>query len=385
MKMILKRLSLALAALAFMAQAPPAAPPAKTSVAVYPLKAVGAVEKSLAATLTSLLTNELTKSPNLIVIKESMLEEVMKRQAMNMSDLCDSTMCQVEIGKLVQAQKMMVVELSKLGSRYLMTFDLVDVKTSAMDYSDRVECACTEDQLDLLVAAAGVKVRNHFGESVPIPQLPQAAGVQPTPQGAQAFLPAQPSPKTFQEFHPPGTKGGPMVFVSDFKFYIDKYEVTNQDFQECVAGGGCKKTKKTSRFDAPNQPVVYVNQEEARTYCQWAGKRLPKEQEWQEAAQGADGREYPWGNSAPNCNLAHNNACEIGRTLPVGSKPAGASPYGAMDMAGNVMEWVEEKDILRGSSWVDDPAALRVSDRNAEFAGVRFNCFGFRCARDGSP
>jgi serine/threonine-protein kinase len=398
MKTISKRLSLLLAALAFLAQAPPPAPPAKTSVAIYPIKAVGAVDKSLAATLTSLLTNELTKSPSLIVIKESMLEEVMKRQAMNVSDLCDDTMCQVEIGKLVQAQKMVVVELSKLGARYLLTFDLVDIKTSAMDFSDRVECACSEDQLDLLVAATGVKVRNHFGESVPIPALPQApAGGQAfvpaqssaTPQGAQAFVPVQPSapaPKTFQEFHPPDAKGGPMVFVSDFKFYIDKFEVTNQDYQECVAAGTCKEAKKKSGFDAPQQPVVFVSQEDARTYCQWAGKRLPKEQEWQEAAQGTDGREYPWGNQEPNCSFAnYYDACKIRATLPVGSKPAGDSPYGALDMAGNVYEWVEEAGVLRGGSWGYDATYLRVSYRYSLVAGVRFSYYGFRCLRDGSP
>jgi serine/threonine-protein kinase len=396
MKMILRRLGLLLAALAFLAQAPPPAPPAKTSVAIYPIKAVGAVDKSLAATLTSLLTNELTKSQSLIVIKESMLEEVMKRQAMNVSDLCDSTICQVEIGKLVQAQKMVVVELSKLGARYLMTFDVVDIKTSAMDYSDRVECACAEDQLDLLVAAAGVKVRNHFGESVPIPLLPQA---QTTPaanqnvgasrQGGTAPGSGRASPaptiQQIQEFHPPGAKGGPMVFVSDFKFYIDKFEVTNQDYQECVTAGACKETKKKSGFDAPKQPVVFVNQEEARTYCQWAGKRLPKEQEWQEAAQGTDGRTYPWGNQEPNCSLANYGECKIGATLPVGSKPAGASPYGALDIAGNAFEWVEEKGVARGGGWNSIAGTCSASIRYDVDPAIRSGALGWRCAGDGSP
>jgi len=79
-----------------------------------------------------------------------------------------------------------------------------------------------------------------------------------------------------------------MVFVSDFKFYIDKFEVTNQDFQECVSAGACQETKKKSGFEAPNQPVMFVNQEDARTYCQWAGKRLPKELEWQEGRMGSE-------------------------------------------------------------------------------------------------
>jgi len=128
--------------------------------------------------------------------------------------------------------------------------------------------------------------------------------------------------------------------------------------------------------------VVAVNQEEARTYCQWAGKRLPKEQEWQEAAQGTDGRIYPWGNQAPDCNLANYADCKIGETLPVGSRPAGASPYGAQDMAGNVLEWVEEKGVLRGSSCGSFAAALRVSLRSTNIAWGRGGLIGFRCGGD---
>ena len=143
-----------------------AAPAAeKTSLAVYPIKAVGAVDKSLAATMTSLVNYELTQSPKLLVIKEDMLQEVMKRQAMNISDLCDSTMCQVEIGKLVQAQKMVVGELSKLGNRYLLTINLVDIQTGTQDFSTKEQCQCSEDQLDQLAALASAKIREHFGET----------------------------------------------------------------------------------------------------------------------------------------------------------------------------------------------------------------------------
>jgi len=127
--------------------------------------------------------------------------------------------------------------------------------------------------------------------------------------------------------------------------------------------------------------VVYVDQNDARTYCQWAGKRLPKEQEWQEAAQGTDGRQYPWGNQEPNCSLANYAGCGSGTDL-VGSKTAGASPYGAMDMAGNVYEWVEEKGVLRGGGWLYDATYLRMSYRDQKLAAFRGSSYGFRCARD---
>jgi serine/threonine-protein kinase len=369
-------------------------PPAKTSLAVYPIKPAGS-DAALATAMTSLLVSELTPSPKLQVIEEALLKTVMERQGLNASDACDDTSCQVDIGKLIKAQKMIVGDLTKFGNKYILAVKLVDIQSGVVEFTGQDKCTCTEDNLDSLVAAVAARVRNHFGEQLPIPALPQApAGgqafvpVQPsaTPQGAQAFLPVQPQ-KTFQEFHPTGTKGGPMVYVSDFKFYIDKYEVTNQDFQECVSAGACKETKKQRGFDAPKQPVVYVNQDDARTYCQWAGKRLPKEQEWQEAAQGTDGRIYPWGNDSPNCNLANYDDCKIGQTLAVGSKPAGASPYGALDMAGNVWEWVEEKGGLRGGGWFGNPAYLRVSHRYTNYAGgarPRNDNYGFRCARDGS-
>jgi hypothetical protein len=209
---------------------------------------------------------------------------------------------------------------------------------------------------------------------------------------------------TIQESHPPGTKGGPMVYVSDFKFYIDKYEVTNQDYQQCISSGACAARNgqieqsehlplDEKRFNkVPKRPVAYVKQEEARTYCQWAGKRLPKDQEWQEAAQGTDGRIYPWGNQEPNCSLANYSNCASyipasggSWSADVGSRPAGASPYGALDMAGNVKEWVEEDGWLRGCSFQDDDLlCLRVTYRGHGTATYRLSTIGFRCARDGS-
>jgi TolB-like protein len=401
MKMISKRFGMIFLALAFLAQtpqsAPPASPPAKISLAVYSIKSAGA-DEALAPAITATLVANLTPSPKLQVIEEAMLKVVMERQGLNASDACDDTSCQVEIGKLLKAQKMVTGNLAKMGHKYSLFLNLVDIQTGVTEFNTQDSCACAEDQLDELVAAAAAKIRNHFGESLPIPALPVGQAFLPvasSPQGPQAFVPVQPSApvqKTFQEFHPEGATGGPMVFVSDFKFYIDKFEVTNQDYQECVSAGVCQETKKKSGLDASKQPVAHVDQEDARNYCQWAGKRLPKEQEWQEAAQGTDGRIYPWGNDSPNCNLANykdysSEGCREGGTLPVGSKPAGASPYGGLDMAGNVDEWVEENGVLRGGDWDVYPMSLRVANRVTVKPGYRggfAKSVGFRCARDGS-
>jgi formylglycine-generating enzyme required for sulfatase activity len=121
-------------------------------------------------------------------------------------------------------------------------------------------------------------------------------------------------------------------------FWIGKYEITNDQYRRCVDAGACKKPNKLS--DNPgNCPVIYVNWYDAQDYARWAGGRLPTEPEWEKAARGTDGRTYPWGDVwDPNkCNTKDGGPGEL---TPVGKySPAGDSPYGVSDMAGNVWEW----------------------------------------------
>ena len=131
-------------------------------------------------------------------------------------------------------------------------------------------------------------------------------------------------------------------------YWIDRTEVTNAQYRLCVNAGicsapGCWKEKD---FSDDDQPVVCVDWVQAHTYCQWAGVRLPTEAEWEKAARGLDGRTYPWGEQPPSCLYAVMNeggkGCGAEKPWPVGSKLKGASPYGALDMAGNVWEWVAD-------------------------------------------
>lgn len=207
----------------------------------------------------------------------------------------------------------------------------------------------------------------------------------------------------------------PVHVVNLDSFYIDKYEVTNKLYKDCVDAGECNPPWQNyffanspnriyfgnSQFD--NYPVVYVDWNMARAYCQWRGARLSYEAEWEKAARGEDGRTYPWGNEL-DCQKANYQNC-VNRTCEVGIFEDGKSPYGAYDMTGNVWEWVADwysqnyysnsprnnpvgpitgqSRVLRGGAWPRfDMSAFHRSN-----FGPDYNTFdiGFRCAMDANP
>jgi formylglycine-generating enzyme required for sulfatase activity len=198
-------------------------------------------------------------------------------------------------------------------------------------------------------------------------------------------------------------------------FRLDRTEVTNAQYRHCVEAGSCEESsfKDDDKFNGDNQPVVGVTWEDARSYCQWAGGRLPTEAEWEYAARGAEGRTFPWGNEFDGTRL---NYCDVNceydwadgkvddgyaRTAPVGSYPAGANWCGALDLAGNVWEWVADwygsyppgrqvnpagpasgdTRVLRGGSWADEASFARCAYRFGVGPDSRDDGGGFRCAR----
>ena len=191
----------------------------------------------------------------------------------------------------------------------------------------------------------------------------------------------------------------PYHSVSLAAFSIDKTEVTEAAYSACIAAGACLAIQGLASDQVPIHDMTLAN---ATAYCAWAGKRLPTEAEWEKAARGTDGRIYPWGNDAPTCDKAVFGTCATAPAA-VGGRTAGASPYGALDMAGNVAEWVSDfyaadyyasspgsdppgpsagtNHVDRGGWYRSSVAQVRASFREANSGDTAVDYVGFRCAR----
>jgi formylglycine-generating enzyme required for sulfatase activity len=206
-------------------------------------------------------------------------------------------------------------------------------------------------------------------------------------------------------------------------FWIDQTEVTNAQYQQCEQESACTPPPDTSSYYRPdyygnpayaNYPVLWLSRDQATEYCHWVGGRLPTEAEWEYAARGPESRLYPWGDSFDGTLLNYcDTNCDAGPndptvddgyadTAPVGSFPSGASWVGALDMAGNVREWVAdwygpysadpqinptgpatgEGYVPHGGSWLDLPFLIRSANRGGDPPGYTRHNVGFRCVRD---
>ncbi|MGB2954427.1 MAG: SUMF1/EgtB/PvdO family nonheme iron enzyme, partial [Anaerolineales bacterium] len=222
----------------------------------------------------------------------------------------------------------------------------------------------------------------------------------------------------------------PMHSVYLDAFWIDRTEISNQQYMECVAEKACTRPSSSYRSNSTDAkkyygistfkdyPVIFVSLSQAKEYCVWAGRRLPSEAEWEKTARGTDNRKFPWGNeiNGTYLNFGDKNGVEArnlnwddgyAETAPVGNYPMGASPYGALDMARNVWEYVADwydreyhsispqsnpagsssGDLLvRGGSFGDDFELITTTYR-LEVGNIDAGDYavGFRCAQSATP
>jgi serine/threonine-protein kinase len=274
---------------------------------------------------------------------------------------------------------------------------------------------------------------------IPLTATPESTAT-PIPTATPETVKISPIDGMTQLFVPAGTvnMGGLDVLLENDElpahpvrlnaFWVDQVEVVNGMYALCVEAGACRPPANINSDNRPeyygnpefqDYPVVQVTWYDANAYCQWAGRRLPTEAEWERAAKGDSVNTYPWGGELPNANNS-NSLNVVGDTTRVGSYPTGISPFGALDMAGNVWEWVADfykgryyaespaenptgpengglktMRVIRGGSFQDDAPLLRISNRGYEagpdpsalqnddaYYGRSSAKIGFRCVSD---
>ena len=176
-------------------------------------------------------------------------------------------------------------------------------------------------------------------------------------------------------------------------YLIGKYPVTNEQYKKFIDANPAHRVpdqwdakKRTFPAKKAKHPVVYVSWHDAQAFCQWAKCRLPMEEEWEKAARGTDGREYPWGEEWQDGKYCNGWESGIKDTTPVDRFPLGVSSYEVWDMSGNVWEWTSSKFnadtyVLRGGSWCSADWSVRSADRDRYSPSITVNDVGFRCAR----
>jgi serine/threonine-protein kinase len=270
--------------------------------------------------------------------------------------------------------------------------------------------------LILLLTVAGTiwwLTRNRSGVAPPVDEQiqTQQSPTQTAPETSPS-PPAEPSPiiapegmvyvagGSFQMGRNIGDRfESPMHTTTIEPFFIDRTEVTNEDYQKFVKATQHRAPTHWSDGNSPpgeeRFPVVNVSWWDATTYAKWAGKRLPTESEWEYAARGTDGRIYPWGNNWNN-DFANAGRGVQGRVVQVGNYPSGASPFGVLDMCGNVWEWtsgnlfsyadkakeIAPGKVIRGGAF-DVPSERATSTYRGVIPPERmYDKTGFRCARN---
>ena len=393
--------------------------------------------------LTDALTAEFAEAGNYNLVDRDTLYYYFKQIQEKTKKPCTGPECLADLAANLDADLFVKAEVSKAGKECRFSVKLYKRKPQTVLYfvdQTKIEsCSCQAAGLEKAAKNLGRKLTGRedgvSGIAEDLAYLESLIKRKPNGQEDRVSGKLEEG----REFNPPGTKGGPMVFVPAGEFmmgcnekvdkecddsakpyhrvyldayYINKFEVTVSEYRKCVNAGKCNApvSKSDNKYcnwgylDRGNHPVTCVDWSQAIAYCEWAGKRLPTEAEWEKAARGTDERVYPYGNQF-DCGKSCNSVspCSHNSTCPVGSYAQDKSPYGVMDMAGNVWEWVSDwyvgdyysnspsnnpegpssgsHRVLRGGSRAPlNPEGLRASSRGGGNPAVRTLLNGFRCA-----
>jgi formylglycine-generating enzyme required for sulfatase activity len=368
---------------------------------------------------------------------------------------CSEGDCEVETARNIGADFVVSGSVVRIDAAFVVTLKLHETKGGSLLASDQIEARSQIELLRQLREKGRNLVANNLGArpAAPSPVPEPAPGTRAPSRTAPASVHGCAANQilipggTFWMGDPDYAK--PVHKVTLSPFCIDKTEVTVAAFRACVQAGDCPLPSATvewqdikpedkakwsqfctwGRSGLDQHPINCVDWKQATAYCEWMGGRLPTEAEWEYAARGNDGRKYPWGNEAPDAkrlNACGSECISMGKkrldatwtpmytgddgwpvTAPVGSYPKGASPFGVLDMAGNLWEWTADSfadygeeavtnpqrsqsdvsfRVNRGGGWRNDhPFWARADLRNKSEPSMRDLKLGFRCARSAKP
>ena len=286
--------------------------------------------------------------------------------------------------------------------------------------NDCAECHTSEEEEGALMPVADKPFADPYADKIKVAPPPSATAGMSVPMyydktriGTMNPMVLIPAGKYIRGSNYRLPDEGPQYTAETKAFWIDKYEVTNLQHKQFIDATHRKSPRHFRNRTYPkgkvDHPVVFVSWYDAHDYCQWAGKRLPTDVEWEKAARGKDDRDYPWGNdfdtNKVNSPVRWESLNIPGDTTPAGAFEGGKSPYGLYDMAGNVWEWTdswytqypgntwssenygEQYKVLKGGSWWDCSfyqcgVSAPVFNRSYFKQSVRNSSFGFRCAKD---
>ncbi len=354
----------------------------KTVVAVMELDAGPGVSSEASAFLTAQVEDAIFRLGSYKLVSRGQIRKVLKEQALGQTGCTDQS-CAAEVGRLLNAEKIVSGKVTKWGGSYQVSLQLIGVELGMIEKSGLGKCSGCEGNAEAVGGAVSGAGAGLFGPPVPAPAAKPRRTARPTPK-------PRPDSKSGEEW----------VYSKPAGLYFTRSEVTLGQFKKCVSAGGCKEKNRKTNSDSKycnwgwsgrdNHPMNCVDWYGARDFCRWAGGRLPTEDEWYKEASNGGRRAYPWGEEEASCRRAvmddGGNGCGENRTWPVCSKRSGDSVSGLCDMSGNVWEWTPTPEgtarVLRGGAWYNyGRGGLRASGRDMYDPGSRHSCSGFRCVR----